>query len=305
MLQSAPEFTERQSKPTLSPSRRASDNAAMSDDVSMLLGPTRRRRLGIVLSGGGSRGIAHIGVLRALQQHGIHPDCVAGTSAGAIVGALYAAGYSPERMLEFFRTKSPFRLSKLSISKPGIIDTQKVVANFEEYFPENSFEALERPLFLTSTDIIHGRRIIFDSGALIPAVLASCSMPMVFTPTEIDGNWFSDGGIVDNFPVTALEGQCEVTLGVYASPLRSVHQRDLTTSIAVLQRALEVGMFLAAEPKFGRCELLICPQSLSQYGTFDTKRLEEIEAIGYEAALEQLDAILQVVEAPVESGAEQ
>jgi len=262
---------------------------------------TKRHTLGIVLSGGGSRGIAHIGVLRALGEQGIHPHCIAGTSTGAIVGALYAAGYSPARMLEFFRSESPFRLSKLSLSKPGIIDTAKVVASFEKYLPENSFEALLRPLFITCTDIILGQRVVFDSGLLIPAVLASSSMPMVFTPTEIDGRWFSDGGIVDNFPVEPLEGRCDVILGVYASPLRAVHQADLTTSIAVLQRALEVGMFLAAAPKFERCDVVICPRSLSQYGTFDTKHLEEIEAIGYAAALERMESIVAAVAAPREA----
>jgi NTE family protein len=266
-----------------------------------MAGSQERYKLGIALSGGGSRGIAHIGVLRALSEQGIHPDCVAGTSAGAIVGALYAAGYSPERMLEFFKTRSPFRLSKLSIHKPGIIDTAKVVANFEEFLPEDSFEALERRLYLTSTDIINGELRVFESGPLIPAVLASASMPMVFTPTEIGGRWYSDGGIIDNFPVAPLQGRCDVILGVYASPLRAVHESDLTTSIAVLQRALEVGMFLAAEPKFGLCDVVICPESLSQYGTFDTRHLEDIEAIGYASTLEKLEAVLEAVAAQADA----
>jgi NTE family protein len=244
-----------------------------------------------VLSGGGSRGIAHIGVLRALLDHGIRPRCIAGSSAGAIVGALYAAGHPPARILEFFQTRSPFRLSKLALNKPGIIDTAKVVADFEAYLP-NAFEALERPLFLVSTDLVDGRAVVFHAGPLIPAVLASCSMPMVFTPTEIDGRWFADGGIVDNFPVAAIEGRCDVILGVYASPLRVVQPPDLTSSLAVLQRALEVGMYLGSESKFGRCDVLIHPEPLSRYGTFDTRHLEEIESIGHAAALERMEEIL-------------
>ena len=79
--------------------------------------------VGIVLSGGGTRGLAHVGVLRALEEHGIRPERVAGTSSGAIVGALYAAGYDPPAMLEFFIRKNPFRLSKVAFTGPGIIDT--------------------------------------------------------------------------------------------------------------------------------------------------------------------------------------
>ena len=144
-----------------------------------------RYQLGMVLSGGGARGLAHVGVLEALGEEGIEPQILAGTSAGAIVAALYAAGYSPAEMLEFFVRKNPFRVSKLALVKPGIFDTEKATADFLEYFPENSFEALGKPIFLTATDLVEARGEIFASGPLVPAILASASTPLVFTPTEI------------------------------------------------------------------------------------------------------------------------
>ena len=143
--------------------------------------------LGMVLSGGGSRGLAHMGVLKALAEEGIQPDCIAATSAGAIVAALYAAGYPPAEVLHFFETLHPYRISKLALHKPGIFDTEKVVADFRDYFPEDSFEALDKQLFLTATDLVGARLEIFNSGPLIRVILASSSAPMVFTPTEIDG----------------------------------------------------------------------------------------------------------------------
>jgi NTE family protein len=255
----------------------------------------RARDVGIVLSGGGSRGIAHIGVLRALIEHGIRPDRVAGTSVGALIGALYAAGHSPAAMIDFFHNRSPFRFANVTLGKPGIIDTEKVVANFEEYFPADSFEALEKHLAIVATDIVNSDPVIFDSGPLIRAVLAACSWPVVFTPTEIDGRWFADGGIVNNFPVELLEGHCDAILGVYVSPLRPVEQAGLTNAFSVLQRCLEVGMFQNSRFKFGRCDAVICPPALSQYGTFDTRHLDDIEALGYAAACEQMDAILEAV----------
>lgn len=252
--------------------------------------------VGIVLSGGGSRGIAHIGVLRALDEHGIRPDCVAGSSAGAIVGALYAAGYSPEEMLKFFETKNPFHLSKLTFAKPGFIDSAKVVADFEEYFPDNAFEALGHELRVVATDIVSGREVVFDRGPLIPAVLASSSVPLVFTPIEIDGRTYADGGIVNNFPVEHLERRCRVILGVYASPLRGILPSELTSSLAVLKRALEVGMFQASQAKFRRCDVVLCPERLCRFGSFEKKHLEAIEAVGYDAAVQRLADIERAVE---------
>ena len=254
-------------------------------------------RLGMVLSGGGSRGLAHIGVLKALAEEGIEPDCLSATSAGAIVAALYAAGYSPAEMLEFFETKHPYRVSKLALRKPGIFDTEKAIADFLEYFPEDSFEALGRKLFLTATDMVGAKLEIFSSGPLIRVILASSSVPGIFTPTEIDGRWYSDGGILDNFPVHPLSGLCEKILGVYASPLRIIDQTDLKSSIAVSMRAIELGMFSSSKRKFHRCDLVICPDALTGYGNFETRHYPEILEIGYRAARARMDAIRQLLSA--------
>ena len=107
---------------------------------------------------------------------------------------------------------------------------------------------------------------------------------MVFTPTEIDGRWYSDGGIIDNFPVDPLLGLCDTILGVYASPLRRRSRSDLRTPLAVSMRALEVGMYYNSRRKFHQCDLVICPPELSAYGNFETKHFAEILEIGYHAA---------------------
>ncbi|MDH3744771.1 MAG: patatin-like phospholipase family protein [Acidobacteriota bacterium] len=255
-----------------------------------------KHRVGIVLSGGGARGIAHIGVLEALEEHGIEPTCISGNSSGAIVGALYAAGYSPEKMLRFFETHSPFRLSKVALRKPGIIDTEKAVADFLEYFPDDSFEALDKQLFVTATDIVNGRLEIFTSGPLVRAILASSSVPMVFAPTELSKRWLVDGGIINNFPVEPLKALCDSILGVYASPLRTLDRSDLKSGLAVSHRALELGMHFASRRKFHDCDILLCPEGLREFGVFDTKRLPEIRRIGYSWTITRIDSIREALQ---------
>lgn len=255
-----------------------------------------QRGVGLVLSGGGTRGVAHIGVVRALLENGIAPDCVAGCSAGAIVGALYAAGYAPPEMLEFFDKKNPFQLSKVTFAKPGIIDTSKVVADFEEYFPENSFEGLDKTLRVVATDLVDGVAVEFDSGPLIPAVLASSSFPLLFTPMEIDGRLFADGGIVSNFPAELIAGRCRALIGVHVGLIHRHGPEEMRSSLAVVKRALMVGMFHGSRAKFSACDVVIQPKSLFRYGLFGVKDLRDIETAGYEAALEQMPVIRKVVE---------
>jgi len=251
-----------------------------------------------VLSGGGIRGLAHVGVLKALLEEGIRPEVVSGTSAGAIVGALYGAGYSAEEMLEFFVEKSPFRISKLALGKPGFFDTDKVVADFREYFPEDSFESLAVPLFVTATDLVDARRVVFSSGPLIRPVLASSSVPFVFTPTEIDGRLFADGGILDNFPVEPLADLCELKMGSYASPMRDIDRKTLGSTLGVSQRAFEIGMHSASRQRFGLCDLVISPPELARFTPFETKAMSDCLEIGYRAARARMPEIRELLDPP-------
>jgi NTE family protein len=255
-----------------------------------------QHRIGIVLSGGGSRGIAHIGVLRALAEADIAPEVVSGTSAGAIIGALYAAGHSWEESLEFFATTSPFRLSKITFGKPGLLDTEKIVPDFLPFFPADSFEALERRLFISATDLVAARLEVFASGPLIRPMIASSSVPMVFTPTRVGDRLYVDGGVIDNFPVSPLLGLCDVILGVYASPLSTVADGGLESSLAISQRAYEIGMYHASRRRFHQCDLLLCPEGLEQFGLNDVKRRQEIHDLGYRAARAALPEIRRLLD---------
>lgn len=255
-------------------------------------------RLGLVLSGGGSRGLAHAGVLEVLADAGIEVSCISGTSAGALVGALHAAGYRANDVLRFFERTTPFHLAHVaSLRKPGVLDTAKVEREFREFFPDDSFEALSKPLFVTATDLVEGRLRVFSSGPLIRPLLASASIPVIFTPTPFLGTLFVDGGLVDNFPVEPLAGRCRRILGVHANPLRSVAPETLDDSISVIQRAVDIAMWLTSERDFRRADLVLRPPELAAYSTIDPRRHEEILEIGRRAALDRLDDLRRLVEA--------
>lgn len=256
-------------------------------------------RLGLVLSGGGSRGLAHAGVLEALAEHGIEVDCISGTSAGALVGALHAAGHRAAGILRFFEATTPFHVSHIAPpGRRGWIDTGKIEREFRTFFPEDAFEALNKPLFVTATDLVSGNPRIFSSGPLIRPLLASASIPALFTPTRFEGGLYVDGGVLDNFPVGPLEGRCRAILGVHASPLPTVTADDMGSFLAVTQRAVDIGIFAAARSRFSRVDLVIHPQQLETYSTIDPGRHEEILQIGHRAALACIDEIRELARRP-------
>jgi NTE family protein len=245
-------------------------------------------KLGLVLSGGGARGAAHIGVLKALEEHGIFPTLISGTSAGAIVGALYAGGIPWPEILHFFKTIPIFQRNRFTLHKPGFIDTEKFYENFLKYLPEDNFSSLKKQLYITATDVEAGTLKIFNKGQLIKPILASASFPGVFTPIEIDGSFYIDGGILNNFPVEPLKKECDKIIGVYVNPLKKINFKNIKHSYTILDRAYKIKAASESLLKFPDCDLIIYPESLAQYGTFAMKNIDAIFDLGYEATKEAI-----------------
>lgn len=255
-----------------------------------------RYQLGIVLSGGGIRAVAHAGVLAALAEADIVPDAISGTSAGAIVGALWAAGKSPEEIVEFFAEVSPFRLGHVALRGPGLLDAERVGEPFRQAFPEDSFEALSKPLFVAATDLLHGRTEIFDTGPLIRPLIASSAVPLVFTPVAIGGSLYADGGILDNFPIEPLLGLCRVLIGVHVTGVSPIEAGALDSSFAVAHRAFELSMYMTATRNFHRCDLVLTPNGAPRVGLFDTKARHSLFEAGYKSTRERLDEVRSVLD---------
>ena len=245
--------------------------------------------IGLVLSGGGARGAAHIGAIKALEEHNIFPTHVAGTSAGAIVGALYAAGVSWTEILNFFKTIPLFHTKRYVRNKPGFLNSANFHDDLKTYFPEDNFDTLKKPLFIAAANIIDGNSKIFSKGQLIKPIIASASFPGVFTPTEINGKYYVDGGTLNNFPVEPLKATCDKIIGVYVNPLKVVSIKDLRHSYSVVERAYKIKVVAESMNKFPDCDLVISPQELVNYGTFGMNNIDAIFNLGYTATKKTLE----------------
>ena len=243
---------------------------------------------GLVLSGGGIRGVAHIGAIKALEENGIYPSYIAGTSAGAIVGALYAAGLSCEEMLNFFKTTEIFSLNNYAKGKPGFLDTEKFYDQFKSHLPQDTFESLEKPLYITATNLLDGTLKVFSSGELIKPILASAAVPGLFAPVKIKNGYYVDGGTLNNFPVDLIRLFCDRIVGVYVNPFNKVSVQDLNRVDKILERAYHVMMANETTLKFKDCDLLIRPSNMEHFGMFSLKNLESLYHLGYEAATKAL-----------------
>lgn len=160
------------------------------------------RRVGLILSGGGARGFAHIGVIRVLERHGVHVDVIAGSSMGAIIGAFFANGYSADDCYEIARKTSWRDVFDLSL-QAGLIKGEKLHALLAEYLPAR-FEDLKLPLAVATTDVETGEEVFLYEGDLITAIRASSCFPGAFEPVRHLGRTLADGGIVNNLPVDAV-----------------------------------------------------------------------------------------------------
>jgi NTE family protein len=159
-----------------------------------------KKQVGLALSGGAARGFAHIGVIKVLQQHGIPVDCVAGTSVGSIVGALFCAGYRWERMLEIAEELKWRELVRPTLSGLGLVKADRLERFIGRLLGEMTFEELETPFSAVVVDIARAEEIVFSTGSVARAVRASASVPGIFEPL-IDGDTaLVDGGVKNNLP---------------------------------------------------------------------------------------------------------
>jgi len=245
------------------------------------------KSIGLVLSGGGSKGIAQAGALKFLEEQNIKPTHIAGTSAGAIIASLYAFGKKPEEILEFFKSIYFFHWKHFTFKKAGIIDSDSFKSYFNLIFKEATIDDLAIPTFITSTDLVKGKLKVFKGDVKITdAVLASSSFPGMLSPYQINGRLYSDGGILNHFPTDLLQGRCDAIIGIYVSPIQTIEAKDLTSIKAVTTRAFDLLSAHGNYQKFSLCDWVIEPKELANFSTFESNKakMDKIFEIGYQAA---------------------
>ncbi|MEM9835883.1 MAG: patatin-like phospholipase family protein [Bacteroidota bacterium] len=242
------------------------------------------KKIGLTLSGGGARGAAHIGIIKALEEANIHPTHIVGVSAGAIVGALYAAGKSPEEMMDFISESSMIKLIRLGIPTTGLTTMDYLRERLKAILPQDDFAALGKSLHVGVTNLEDGRFELHDSGKLHDMVAASCSIPFVFKPMSINGTYYVDGGIVNNMPVSPLEGKVDYIIGSNLTPINSVARKELSSVISISWRCFDLSIMANTQAGRGKCDLLFEPSSIAAYSIFAFSKIKELYEIGYQHA---------------------
>jgi NTE family protein len=247
--------------------------------------------IGLVLSGGGARGISHLGVLEALDEYGLHPSHISGTSAGAIIGALYAAGYQPWEILNFIVKTKIFKFFKPDTSFTGLLRMESTEKIYEQMFRENSFDCLNIPLTIAATDIEHGETAYFSEGELIRPLQASSCVPVLFAPVEINGKYYVDGGILNNLPVEPLLGKYDYIIGVHSNPLPIPFK--VGSIKQMVERSLHLAINTNVEKSKISCSFFIEPPKMAEFGVYDVAKAQEIYQTGYEYAKEKLKELVE------------
>ena len=244
--------------------------------------------IGLALSGGAARGIAHVGVLAALRELNIPIHIVAGTSMGAIVGAFFAAGIPPQGMLEILRNDRRFAdRFRFRLRSGGLLDMSFLQDLLDEYIALPAFEQLNLPLYVAASNLNTGETHYFSEGPLYPAVTASAAIPVLFTPQIIDGQAFVDGGLTNNLPIDPLQAHCDLIIGVHVN-----YQEDLQEISgigAIASRCFSMAIYQTVRERRTHCDLLIEPPETRDFALFDFDEADALYQTGYRAVRELID----------------
>lgn len=243
-------------------------------------------KTGLVLSGGGARGFAHLGLIQALNDAGIFPDIISGTSAGALIGVLYADGYSPKEILHLMNHGSRLDFMRPAMPREGLLQISGIHKILKTHLRAKTFEELKIPLFVTATDINNGKAVYFSRGELLDPVIASASIPVLFQPVKIDNISYVDGGVLDNLPLRPIENDCRVLIGSFVNPVGYVEK--ISGLINIAERTFMLSMSKEIIEKAKRFDLFVAPPELGNYKILDPEKAGELFEIGFKATKEKL-----------------
>jgi NTE family protein len=248
--------------------------------------PEEKYKTGLVLSGGGARGFAHLGVMQALNEAGIFPDILAGTSAGAITGALYCDGHSPREILRILKLNSRLDYMRPTLPRDGLLQINGILKLLEANLNAKKFEDLKIPLIVAATDLNNAKSVYFSEGELITRLIASSSIPVLFKPVIINNVYYVDGGVLDNLPVKSVENKCNLIIGSFVNPVG--YEETTSGLITIAVRIFMLNQAKEAEEKRKKFDLLIAPPELKKFGILEVESADAIFDLGYKKTKEKL-----------------
>jgi NTE family protein len=241
---------------------------------------------GLILSGGAARGFVHARVIKALEEKSIFADIISEVSAGSIVGSFYCDGFEPEVIFEIFKDNKVFKIVKLTLKNQGLLNINGLREILKKNLRTERLEDLKKPLIIAATNVEEAKTTYFTEGNLVDLVVASSSIPVLFSPAKIDGVTYVDGGVTNNFPLEPLEGKCKKLIGVHANPIGNYDPTRGILHMAI--NTVHISIASVVEEKRKKLDYFIEPEKLTNYTYYDIKRGREMFDIGYEKAMEVL-----------------
>lgn len=239
-----------------------------------------KHRYGIVLGGGGTRGFAHLGVVKALLEKGIEPKIFSGASAGSIAGALLADGKSPDEALEIFKDKRFLSYTTVRFPRKGFMSLEGLGKRLKEVLSVSRIEDLSKPFYIAVSNLNTGKAEYKNTGSISQTVMASSAIPVLFIPVQMNGNVYVDGGLVDNLPVAPIRPLCQKLI---VSSLIPVNQRREIKGIkSIISRVAEMATNGNLNNEKSTADLIIEPPALADYEYLSVKKADEIFRVGYE-----------------------
>jgi len=253
----------------------------------------RKTTYGLALSGGGARGIIHLGVLQAMNDMEFYPTALSGTSMGAIVAAFYAMGMEPREVLKIVKEKADrkhiFSIRIRHRATTGLFKITLLEENLKKYCPIDDFSAFKIPLFISVTNLTTGKNEIHSQGKFIDYVIASATIPILFETRIINGNHYVDGGLSKNMAAQVLQNHVDKIIGIHSNHI--VENKNITTMKDVAERCFQLSIFNTVKDELNYCDYLIDPPKARNYSTFDFDKADEIFEIGYQEGLEFIKSL--------------
>lgn len=239
----------------------------------------KRYKTGLVLSGGGTRGFAHLGVIDALLEKGIKPDVISGVSAGSIVGAFIAGGKSPQEIMETFKKGWFFKYTKLQIPLNGLLKLDGLKEIIEREIDFKNLEDSPLPFHIAVANLNKGKVEYKNSGPLGQTVLASSSIPVLFAPVKLDNQFYVDGGLMDNIPIEPIKNDCEQIIVVNIAPLNPREKFKNLIQIASRTFYMSVNANMNLVQK--HATVFIEPEGIDKYDILTRTHADEMYELGY------------------------